>query len=89
MASAGPREDEKIDDWVNQMDTILGGLDQVVQMLQAGCSNVSMSFRLMTFICRKFWRLFEVFGVHSVLIGNCCCFSAYLLGCYCKLCLME
>ena len=29
MASAGPREDEKIDDWVNQMDTILGGLGQV------------------------------------------------------------
>jgi hypothetical protein len=23
MASAGPRENEKIDDWVNQMDEIL------------------------------------------------------------------
>lgn len=42
MASAGPREDEKIDDWVNQMDTILGALGQVVYMLQGSCSNVSM-----------------------------------------------
>ena len=73
MASAGPREDEKIDDWVNQMDTILGNLGQVVQIASSGFVPMSACvFFLDEFVCRQFYRLVEVFGVHK-------CFDRQLL----------
>lgn len=42
------------------------------KLLQAGCSNVSMRFFLDEFVCRQFYRLVEVFGVHK-------CFDRQLL----------
>ena len=73
MASAGPREDEKIDDWVNQMDTILGNLGQVVQIASSGlfqCQHVCVCvflymFFLMSLFAESSTGCLKFKGVHK------------------------
>ena len=76
MASAGPREDEKIDDWVNQMDTILGNLGQVVQIVSSGlfqCQHVF--FFWMSLFADSFTGWLKSLVCISAWTDNCCCFK--------------